>query len=148
MSVDSACDRLAVGPGQPEQVLDDAAQPRALPADPLEHLAVVGRVARSVEGQAHLCLDDGDGGPELVRRVRGEFGLSATDQFGRRRGPEADHGCPGEHGDGKDHAEDELGDEQHGLDVGGLGHALTGHEDGAVRLHRVEAEGRRPQRRA
>ena len=79
-----------------------------------------------------------------MRRIGGELGLPTTNGLGRRGGTEAHHGRPAEDRNGEDHAEDQLGDEQHGLDVRRFGHALARHQDGVMRLQRVEAEGRRP----
>ena len=53
-------DGLIVVPGQPEQVLDDPAQPRALPTHPFEHVPVSGGITRSIESQLYLGLNDRD----------------------------------------------------------------------------------------
>ena len=132
---------LTVRPGQPEQVFDDPAQAGALPAHPFEHFPIGGRIARPVERQTHLGLDDRDGGPKFVRCIGGEVGLPATDELRRCGRPQTDHRRASEHGDGQDRAEHELGDQERRLDVRSRGRALAGHQQGVVRSQRVEPEG-------
>ena len=127
----AVCGGLVVGPRQPQQVLDDLAQPVALLAHTGEDLAVLLGVAGPAECQAHLGLDHGDRGAQLVRGIGREFGLAPADRLRRGRGSEADDRGTTEDRDGQDHAEDQFGGQERRPDVGDVSQALAGDQQRA-----------------
>ena len=132
-----------VGPGQPQQVVDDGPEPVALRGDPLERRPGTRRRSRGRASarstSASMTLS---GRAQLVAGVGGELGLAPPDLFDGGRGPQADDERAGEGHEQEQRAEHHLHDQELAPGLVDPGHALARHQPAARRRDGGEAEGR------
>jgi hypothetical protein len=116
---------LGVEPGQPQQVLDDLAQPLALTLNPAQRPLVLGRGARAGQRDVRHAADHAQRRPQLVRRVSGELQLPAAGLLDRAKGLEADGQRAEEHGHQQQRGRRDLAAQQDRLGMPVLGQALA-----------------------
>ena len=122
----------AVEARQPEEVLDEAAHPPALPLDPLEGGAVPRGVTRFGEGERGLSLDHRERCAQLVGGVRRELHLADPGQLDRCGHPAAHGQGSEEDGDEQQRPDDALGEDEVRLRRGDAAQRLCHDHPGQV----------------